>query len=82
MPQFVLGAFQDVTLLGGKVFARTVDEELKTALYPIDVLLAGKSGSLTEEQKQALQTTRSALQRLGQAAEKVTPPLPTIQKKK
>ncbi|HXD12469.1 MAG TPA: GAF domain-containing protein, partial [Anaerolineales bacterium] len=51
----------------------TVAEELKTALYPVEVLLAGRSGQLREDQRQALQTTRTALQRLEQAAEKSVP---------
>lgn len=59
-----------------------VYEELKTAIYPVDVLLAGKSGPLTEEQKQALQTTRAALQRLARAAEKTSPPVPITLKTK
>jgi len=54
----------------------SIFEELKTAIYPVDVLLAGKSGPLTEEQKQALQTTRAALQRLARVAEKVTVSVP------
>jgi len=60
----------------------SVHEELKTAIYPVEVLLAGKSGPLSEEQKQGLQTTRSALQRLRHAAEKVTLSLPITPKKK
>ena len=52
-----------------------VSEELRAAIYPVDLLLTGKSGSLNEEQKQALQTTRAALQRLSRAAEKTTPPV-------
>jgi hypothetical protein len=48
----------------------------------VEVLLAGKAGPVTEEQKQALQTTRAALQRLGRAAEKTTPPVPITLKKK
>jgi len=52
-----------------------VSEELRAAIYPVDLLLTGKSGLLTEEQKQALQTTRAALQRLSRAAEKTTPPV-------
>jgi len=54
----------------------SIFEELKAAIYPVDVLLAGKSGALTEEQKQALQTTRAALQRLAHVAEKVTVSVP------
>lgn len=59
-----------------------ISEELKTAMYPIDVLLAGRSGPLTEEQRQALQTTRTALQRLGRAAEQTTLSVPITPKKK
>ncbi len=50
-----------------------VSKELKTALYPIEVLLAGKSGPLREDQRQALQTMRDALQRLERAAENSVP---------
>ena len=60
----------------------SVYEELKTATYPVEVLLAGKSGPLSEEQKQGLQTTRSALQRLEHAVEKTAPPVPITPKKK
>jgi len=61
---------------GLETIRNSIFEELKTAIYPVDVLLAGKSGLLTEEQKQALQTTRAALQRLAHVAEKVTVPVP------
>jgi GAF domain-containing protein len=60
----------------------SVAEELRAATYPVDLLLTGKPGSLTEEQKQALQTTRAALQRLSRAAEKTTPPVPVTLKTK
>jgi GAF domain-containing protein len=60
----------------------SVTEDLKAALYPVEVLLAGKSGPLREDQKQALQTIRAALQRLGQAMEKITPPVPITLKRK
>jgi len=60
----------------------SVAEELRAATYPVDLLLTGKPGPLTEEQKQALQTTRAALQRLSRAAEKTTPPVPVTLKTK
>lgn len=60
----------------------SVSEELKTALYPVEVLLAGRSGLLSEEQKQALQTTRSALESLEQTVKKVIPSVPITQKTK
>ncbi len=60
----------------------SISEELRAAIYPVDLMLTGKPGSLTEEQKQALQTTRAALQRLSRAAEKTTPPVPVTLKTK
>ena len=60
----------------------SISEELKTAMYPLNVLLAGKSGPLSEEQKQALQTTRSALERLAHAAEQNAPSVSITQKTK
>jgi len=53
----------------------SVAEELRASIYPVDLLLTGKPGPLSEEQRQALQTTRAALQRLSRAAEKTTPPV-------
>ncbi len=60
----------------------SIAEELQAASYPVDLLLTGKPGAINEEQKQALQTARAALQRLGRAAEKTTPPAPITIKKK
>jgi DNA-binding response OmpR family regulator/putative methionine-R-sulfoxide reductase with GAF domain len=53
----------------------SISEELQAAVYPIDLLLTGKPGKLSDEQRQALQTSRAALQRLARAAEKTTPPV-------
>ena len=60
----------------------SITEELQAAVYPIEVLLSEKTGSLTEPQRQALQTARAALQRLARAAERTTPPVPIRLKKK
>ncbi|RPJ25051.1 MAG: response regulator [Chloroflexi bacterium] len=60
----------------------SITEELQAATYPIDLLLTEKAGSLTETQRQALQTARAALRRLGRAAERTTPPVPIALKKK
>lgn len=60
----------------------SITEELKSATYPLDLLLREKTSTLTEHQRQALQTARAALQRLGRAAEKTTPPTPITLKKK
>ncbi|HLO15887.1 MAG TPA: response regulator [Anaerolineales bacterium] len=60
----------------------SITEELQAAIYPIELLLKEKNSSLTELQRQALQTARAALQRLGRAAEKTTPPVPITLKKK
>ena len=59
----------------------SIVEELHSATYPIDLLLTEKQGKLSENQRQALQTARSALQRLARAAEKTTPPVPIKLKK-
>lgn len=59
-----------------------VAEELRAATYPVDLLLTEMPGTLTKDQKQALQTTRSALQRLSRAAERTAPASPVSLKKK
>ena len=60
----------------------SVADELKSAAYPIELLLTGKAGNLTDIQRQALLSTRAALQRLARAAEKTTPSVPITLKKK
>jgi DNA-binding response OmpR family regulator len=60
----------------------SIAEELQAAIYPVDLLLTGKPGPMNEEQKQALQTARAALQRLARTAEKTTPPVPITLKRK
>jgi DNA-binding response OmpR family regulator len=60
----------------------SITEELQAARYPIELLLTEKPGHLSEAQRQALQTARAALQRLGRAAERTTPPVPIALKKK
>jgi DNA-binding response OmpR family regulator len=60
----------------------SVAKELKSAAYPIELLLTGKAGNLTDIQLQVLQSTRAALQRLARAAEKTAPPVSIGLKKK
>ena len=60
----------------------SVEEELRSAAYPIELLLTGKAGNLTDVQRQALQSARTALQRLARAAEKTMPSVPITLKKK
>jgi hypothetical protein len=60
----------------------SITEELQAALYPVELLLTEKPGHLSDAQRQALQTARAALQRLGRAAERTTPPIPIGLKKK
>ena len=60
----------------------SITEDLQTAIYPIDLMLTENPGLLTDEQRQALQTARAALQRLGRATEKTTPPVHRTSKKK
>jgi hypothetical protein len=54
----------------------SVAEDLKSATYPIDLLLTEMTGNLSDHQREALKTARAALQRMARAAEKTTPPVP------
>ena len=49
-------------------------EDVQPAIQIIDTLLADERGGLMVAQRQALQTARSVLQRLGRMAEKTPPP--------
>ena len=60
----------------------SIADELKSAVYPLDLLLNGKAGHLTDIQQQALRSTRAALQRLARTLEKTTPSVPVTLKKK
>ena len=51
----------------------SIAEGVQSAIQPLDLLLEEKPGSLTEPQRQALHTTRAALQQLTRAAEKTIP---------
>ena len=57
-------------------------EELEATKTPIELLLSQEIGSLTEQQRQALQTAQSALRRLARAAEKTVPPVEPMMKKR
>lgn len=59
-------------LLGS--FRRSIAEDLKSAIHPIDLLLTDMTGKLVEHQREALKTSRTALQRMARAAEKTTTP--------
>lgn len=50
-----------------------VAEEVQAAVYPLNLVLTEMPGNLNEEQKQALQSVQSALQRVTRAAEKTMP---------
>ena len=58
-----------------------IAEDLKSATYPIDLLLTEMTGNLSQHQREALRTARAALQRMARAAEKTTPPVPITLKK-
>jgi len=58
-----------------------IAEDLKSATYPIDLLLTEMTGNLSDHQREALRTARAALQRMARAAEKTTPPVPITLKK-
>jgi len=73
------GARQQNALL--EAVRDAVREEVQAARYPLELLQSQKAGPLTDEQRQALQTAQSALQRLARVTEKTVPPLkPTLKK--
>ncbi len=51
----------------------SLHEELKAAIFSLDLLTDGKLGKLNKEQEQALATAQSALKRLSKIAEKTIP---------
>ena len=55
--------------------------DLRSAVQPIDLMLAEKTGKLSESQREALMTTRAALQRLARTVEKSTASIPNPLKK-
>jgi DNA-binding response OmpR family regulator len=59
----------------------SIAEELRSAIHPIDLLLSGTTGNLMDRQRDALKTSRAALQRMARAAEKTTPPVHITLKK-
>ena len=58
-----------------------IAEDLKSAMYPIDLLLTDPRGNLSDQQREALKTARAALNRMVRAAERTTPPIPISLKK-
>jgi DNA-binding response OmpR family regulator len=61
---------------------KVVTEEVRAATQSVDLLLTEMPGVLTNDQRQALQTARAALQRLSAAAEKTMPAVPMTAKTK
>jgi len=59
----------------------SIAEDLKSATYPLDLLLTEMTGNLSEHQREALKTARAALERMARAAERTTPPIPITLKK-
>ncbi len=53
---------------------QSVRDELQTARYPLEDLLAGRAGPLSREQQRALVAVQSALERLARSSEKTIPP--------
>lgn len=73
------GAKQQNALL--ETVRDAVRDEVQAVRHPIELLLAHKAGPLMEEQRQALQTAQTALERLARVTEKTIPPLaPTLKK--
>lgn len=73
------GAKQQNALL--ETVRDAVRDEVQAVRHPIELLLAHQAGPLMEEQRQALQTAQTALERLARVTEKTIPPLaPTLKK--
>lgn len=53
---------------------QNIHDELQNARYPLEDLLAGRSGPLTREQQRALTAIQAALERLARSSEKTIPP--------
>ena len=64
-----------------RALRQNVQSLLKPITYPIDLLLTGKMGVLTDEQRQALETTQSALQRVLQLVTQDIPSQPVVVRK-
>jgi hypothetical protein len=47
---------------------------MQLSLYPLEALISGQSGPLTEEQEQALKNIQNSLQRLSRFGKKTIPP--------
>ena len=57
-----------------------IREEVQNAMYPLGVVLDESAGPLNAEQRKALQSVHSALQRLSRASENTVAPKPQEQK--
>lgn len=52
---------------------RTVYNEIQSMRYPISLIMTGKTGELTEAQREALASSEAALERLAGAIQRTTP---------
>jgi GAF domain-containing protein len=52
----------------------SIREEIQGSMYPLESLLSGNSGALTEGQEQALKTIQGSLQRVARSDEKTVAP--------
>jgi DNA-binding response OmpR family regulator len=52
----------------------SVQTELQGIMYPLGLIMTGKTGALTAEQRQALASAEAAMERLSAAVNKNTPP--------
>ncbi len=53
---------------------RSIHTEVEAAIYPLNLVLTEMPGALNAEQKRALETVKSALERLMRSSEKTVPP--------
>ncbi len=52
----------------------SIRDEMQVSMYPLEALISGKSGPLTKDQEQALNTIQNSLHRLSRSAERTITP--------
>ena len=56
-----------------KTLRQSVQTELQGIMYPLSLIMTGKTGALTAEQRQALASAEAAIQRLATVVSKISP---------
>jgi DNA-binding response OmpR family regulator len=57
-----------------RALRQEIFDEVKNALHPVELLLTEQTGTLNDEQREAILTAQEALQRISKSTEKTVPP--------